>query len=319
MRELGVLRSVSIRDVWPLEPQHFSAWLEENVSMLGRAIGMELEVRKREVGVGAFSLDILAHDLDRDRVVIIENQLSRTDHDHLGKLITYAAGLKAFVIIWISPEFRDEHRAAIEWLNENTDETKEFFAIQIEALQIDESRPAPNFKLISYPNDWQKTTSASAQQGSENPARRAFFIEYFTELGAAARRAGFDRVQVPSGKPSLVIDRLAGGSYIATAFSWESFNLGLYVSRNDARENRRIYEALLGERQQIERELGISLHWDYVEGRLRQQIWTSIKLDRSNAVELERSRQWAIEMARKFKEAFGSRLSSIVATVSGSE
>ena len=130
MKELGTLRVVSVRDVWALEPQHFSTWLAENIEQLGHAIGIELAVRGREVGVGAFSLDMLAHDVDRDRIVIIENQLGRTDHDHLGKLLTYAAGTKAEVIVWIAPEFREEHRAAIDWLNNNTDQSKEFFAIE---------------------------------------------------------------------------------------------------------------------------------------------------------------------------------------------
>jgi hypothetical protein len=308
MLELGELRSVSIREVWPLEPQHFSAWLAENLSLLGRAVGIELELRRREVGVGTFSLDILAHDVYRDRVVIIENQLSRTDHDHLGKLITYAAGLKAFVVIWISPEFREEHRAAVEWLNENTDETKEFFAIQIEALKIDNSRPAANFKLISYPNDWQKTTSASAQQGSDNPARRAFFLEYFTELSAAARQAGFERAQAASGQPDLVLARLSSGSYIATGFSMELLTLGLYIARNDAVQNKRIYEVLSSESAQIEQELGVQLKWDYSEGRVRQQIWTSMAVDRENPLSLDSSRRWAIETAKKFRDAFGPRL-----------
>lgn len=309
MLELGELRSVSIREVWPLEPQHFSTWLAENLAMLGRAIGIELELRNREVGVGQFSLDILAHDMDRDRVVIIENQLSRTDHDHLGKLITYAAGLKAFVVIWISPDFRQEHRAAIEWLNENTDESKEFFAIQIEAVRIDESRPAANFKLISYPNGWQKTTSASVQQGGDNPARRAFFLEYFTELSSAARAAGFNRAQAATPQPDLVLDRLPAGAYIATAFSRELLTTGLYIARNDATENRRIYEALSREASEIDQELGATLKWDYVEGRVRQQVWTSMVVDRGDPVQLERSRAWVIDMARKFKASFAGRLS----------
>ncbi|HEY0381237.1 MAG TPA: hypothetical protein VGC72_03460, partial [Candidatus Elarobacter sp.] len=227
IKELGELRIVSIREVWPLEPQHFSTWLAENINKLGDAIGIALELRRREVGVGAFSLDILAHDIVRDRIVIIENQLSRTDHDHLGKLITYAAGLKAFVVIWISPEFRDEHRAALDWLNESTDETKEFFGIQIEALRIDDSRPAPNFKLLAFPNGWQKSTSASAQQSIDDSVRRALFLQYFSELSSVARQSGFPKAQAATGQPDLVLDRLSAGAYIAVAFSRDLFTAGV--------------------------------------------------------------------------------------------
>lgn len=308
LKELGELRSVNIRDVWALEPQHFSTWLADNLPKLGRAIGIELELRQREVAVGPFSVDILAHDVDRDRVVIIENQLGRTDHDHLGKLITYAAGLKAQVIVWISPEFREEHRAALDWLNENTDETREFFAIQIEALQIDDSRPAANFKVVAFPNDWQKLTNAVAQRGGDASARRAFFLEYFSELSSNARAAGFPRAQTASGQFELVIDRLPAGSYLAAAFSRDTLPFGLYIARNDAAENRRIYEALLADSSQIESEIGINLQWDFIEGRVRQQIWTSIRVDRQDSGQLDSSRKWVLDVAKKFKTTFEPRL-----------
>ena len=260
MKELGKLRVISVRDVWALEPQHFSTWLADNIEQLGRAIGIELEVRGREVGVGAFSLDMLAHDVDRDRIVIIENQLGRTDHDHLGKLLTYAAGTKAEVIVWIAPEFREEHRAAIDWLNNNTDQSKEFFAIEIQALQIDESRPAANFRLLAFPNDWQKIVSASSQRRTDDSGS-AFFLDYYSELSAQARAAGFPRAQAPSGQAELVLDRLPAGAYIAAAFSRSQLTLGLFIARNDAsEEDFRAIESGLGSnrgRNRVSSELGL--------------------------------------------------------------
>ena len=313
MKELGRLRIVNVRDVWALEPQHFSAWLAENIEQLGHAIGIELELRGREVGVGSFSLDMLAHDVDRNRIVIVENQLGKTDHDHLGKLVTYAAGTKADVIVWIAPEFREEHRAAIDWLNNNTDQSKEFFAIEIQALQIDDSRPAANFRLVSFPNDWQKIITASSQRKA-NDSGSAFFLEYYSELSAAARLAGFPRAQAPSGQAELVLDRLAAGAYIAAAFSRTQLTLGLFIARNNALENRRVYEHLrLGEHE-ISAKIGLDLIWDLKEDRIRQQIWTAFQVDRADPEQLLASQRWAIETATRFKAAFEPRLKAILQT-----
>ena len=160
MPEFGALRIVDPREMWPSESADFTPWLAQNIAILAEAIGLELEVRERESPVGDFSLDLLAYDVDRDREVVIENQLTATNHDHLGKLLTYAAGRDAGVIVWIAPEFRDEHRQALDWLNSRTEEDTEFFGVVLEALQIDESRPAPNFRLVAAPNEWRKANVA---------------------------------------------------------------------------------------------------------------------------------------------------------------
>ncbi len=157
--KLGKLESVDPRTVWAVESTDFTPWLstDENIVLLGEAIGMELEVQHQEKSVGPFRADILCkHTLD-DSYVLIENQLEKTDHTHLGQLLTYAAGLNAVTIIWISRNFTDEHRATLDWLNRITEEKINFFGIEIELFKIGDSMPAPRFNLVSKPNNWSKS------------------------------------------------------------------------------------------------------------------------------------------------------------------
>ena len=154
--KLSKIEKVDLREVWETEDKHFTPWLaeDENISQLGEAIGIDLEVESQEKNVGPFRADILARDTSANHYVLIENQLEVTDHKHLGQIMTYAAGLDAFTIIWIAKQFTEEHRAAIDWLNRITDDKINFFGIEIEVLQIGNSEKAPQFKVIAKPNDW---------------------------------------------------------------------------------------------------------------------------------------------------------------------
>ena len=133
VQDLGVIERVDLREVWNSEATDFTPWLANQIAELGESLGMDLEVESQEAAVGSFSLDLLARDVGSNRPVIIENQLELTNHDHLGKLLTYAAGYDAGVIVWIAKEFREEHRQAMDWLNQHSDDNTEFFGVQIEA------------------------------------------------------------------------------------------------------------------------------------------------------------------------------------------
>jgi Domain of unknown function (DUF4268) len=162
--KLGRLEKLDLRTFWKREDTDFTPWLaqEENIRLLSETIGIELEVQSQEENVGPFSADILCKDTINDHYVLIENQLERTDHTHLGQLMTYAAGLDAVTIIWIAQKFTDEHRAALDWLNRITDDTFTFFGIEIELYKIGESTPAPMFNIVAKPNDWTKQVKKSA-------------------------------------------------------------------------------------------------------------------------------------------------------------
>src|SRR5260221_10607446 len=186
---LGKLKKVDLREVWEHEATSFTKWLsqEDNLNHLGDELGIAIKLLKTEAKVGGFNVDILAEEEDSTRKIIIENQLETTDHDHLGKLITYASGTDANVIIWIFREIRDEHRSAIDWLNEHTDEDIDFFAVKMELWQIGDSLPAPKFQIISNPNNWAKVAKTNTEQSKLTPTKLYQFELWnkFKEFGQA--------------------------------------------------------------------------------------------------------------------------------------
>ena len=184
MVALAEIEKVDLRQVWPNEADHFTPWLAKNIAKLGDALGVALEVEEREASVGSFSLDLLARDIENNRTVVIENQLETTDHTHLGQILTYAAGHDAGVVVWIAKRFRDEHRAAIDFLNGRTGEDTDFFCVVVELWKIGDSLPAVNFDLVATPNEWQKTNiKSSRNKGSEgNRLFRVGLIERLQNL-----------------------------------------------------------------------------------------------------------------------------------------
>ena len=158
---LAKIEQVDLREAWPNEARDFTPWLAENIAQLGEALGMEIEVQQTEAPVGGYLLDILAINTVSNRPVIIENQLEITDHNHLGQLLTYAASFDAEAIVWVSRNFREEHRQALDWLNSRTDEDTRFFAVVVELLRIGHSSLAPNFDVVAAPNEWGKKAAVS--------------------------------------------------------------------------------------------------------------------------------------------------------------
>lgn len=154
---LGVLEEIrDLREVWPNEAHDFTPWLAENIGILGKELGVDIDLEETESSVGDFNVDIFATDANSGRRIIIENQLEDTDHDHLGKLITYASGKDAELVVWVVRHAREEHCAAIEWLNSHTDEGIGFVLCEIKVYRIGNSEPAPKFIVIEQPNDWAK-------------------------------------------------------------------------------------------------------------------------------------------------------------------
>ena len=185
--DLGVMTRVeNLRSIWPDEARDFTPWLakEQNLKLLGDAVGIDLVLEEKESSVGAFSADIYVKEEGTNRRIIIENQLEATDHDHLGKLITYASGKSADVVIWVVKKARDEHRQAIEWLNQRTDNSLGFFLLEIELWKIDNSRTAVKFNVVEQPNEWAKSAKGNGAQS----AIQLFQLDFWSSFREAAKQ-----------------------------------------------------------------------------------------------------------------------------------
>src|ERR1700683_4411096 len=189
MEQLGRLERVDLRSIWTSEDRHFTPWLAqpENLESLGEALGIELELEAQEQYVGPFRADLLCKNTaEQDSWVIIENQLEQTDHKHLGQLITYASGLRASTVVWIAEEFCEEHRAALDWLNQMADKSARFFGLQVELWKIGNSPAAPRFNVVCKPNDWETTVRHAAETLTDDEATPSqnLRIKYWTAFRA---------------------------------------------------------------------------------------------------------------------------------------
>ena len=263
--DLGTLKRIPPRNVWPDEARNFTPWLAENIEQLGETIGMELELVGREIAVGDFSADLLATDLGSGDLVVIENEYGKSDHDHLGKNITYATGRDARAVVWLCESFREEHRQALEWLNQRTNEDTLFFAVRIEVLQIDSSSPAVNFRPVVFPNEWQKSGSRMAARAS-SPRQEAYRRFFQGLIDTLREDHQFTNARV--GQPHSWYDFTSGVSGIRYAVSFARgglYRVELYIDVGDDEENAKVFECLHSQKGAIERALGFELEWEPLE------------------------------------------------------
>ncbi len=307
-QKLGTIERVRLRDVWEHEAENFTPWLAKNISLLGSALGIDLEVRAQETAVGIYWLDILAHDRDTDRPVVIENQLGVTDHDHLGKLLTYAAGFNANTMVWVAGEFRDEHREALDLLNQRTDEDTQFFGVEVEVLKIDNSRPSVNFKLVAIPRKWRNPKQRVG--GGRSERYRAFYTELAERMNTSSR--GFvdvpiDRIGTRHFCNLASVGQIA--NYAASLPGGNKAWVELVIRGNDRQG---LFGLLEEEKEDIQANLG-ELLW-----RVEHYGNSAIILERQyngpfDATETkEELQEWMVERLLKFKEVFGPRLAELV-------
>jgi hypothetical protein len=301
-KQLAKLTKIELRDVWPHEALDFTKWLalEENLDALSEEVGIDIKLIDTEVSVGKFSVDILAEEENTGHKVIIENQLEDTDHDHLGKIITYASGHDAKVIIWVVRDAREEHRQAIEWLNSHTDDEIGFFLIKIELYQIDDSSPAPKFEIISKPNEWAKTirTNSTGNDLSNTKLQQLEFWESFKSYVRTKNTS----IRLQTTRPQHWYDVSMGSSeaHVALTVNTREDLVGCEVYIN---KNKDLYSFLVSNKDEIEKELGEPAIW--VDAAKASRIKVSRKVNGVfNEKELESYFAWLYEKTVLFQTVF---------------
>jgi len=259
-KKLGKLEEIDIRELWAHEQYNFSNWLakDENIELLNETVGLTLTDIDKEVYVGSYRCDLVAVDETTGIKIIIENQLEATNHDHLGKIITYASGLDANVVIWIVKEAREEHKSAIEWLNNNMVKEISFFLLEIHAYKIGDSLPAPKFEIIEKPNDFVKST-ISAKDGELSKAE-AERLNFWTE---------FNHVISENGKP-FNIRKASTDNWYNVALGTSEARISISLVNKDGnigvevyiKNNKELYDELYTQKEEIESKLGFPMVWN---------------------------------------------------------
>lgn len=307
--KLGILKRVELRTQWPDEAADFTPWLarEENIARLGEALGLELEVEHTEVAVGPYSADILARDSGSGDPVVIENQLGKTNHDHLGKAITYAAALGASTVVWIAPDFTEEHRKAVDWLNENGSGDVSFFGVRVELWQIDESRPAIRFNVVARPAE--VAAKAVAAATGELTEVRKLQLEWWT----AFRQALVDSKAVPSARaprPQYWYDVPLGraGIHLSNIANTYDNRIGVRVYLRQRQGGEAALAQLQEWKNEIESEVGQPLQWNPNPDNRDKIIALYRDADLVRRDKWPEYLAWMVDMTRRFRQAFGARL-----------
>jgi len=288
MQELGILKKVDLRQAWKHEALDFTKWLakDENIALLSEEIGIDINVIQTEASVGSFNVDILAED-SNVRKIVIENQLENTNYDHLGKIITYASGYNAEIIIWIVKEVRNEHKQAIDWLNEHTDENINFFAIKLELLQIGNSKPAPRFQVECKPNQCAKVMKLPNSSLTE---RKLKLLDFWTALDEYLDNKNSKiKPQKPAAHHWHTISVGTSRAHISLTASAKEHKIGTEFYIPDDKE---LYYYLEQNREKIEGAFGEELSWQELKDKKASRI--SVSKD---------DFEWFEEKSIKFKEA----------------
>ena len=311
-QELGRLEPVvDLRSIWATEDQNFTPWLAqpENLAVLSETLDMKLATEGTEQGVGPFRADILCRDTQDDSLVLIENQLERTDHNHLGQLLTYAAGLQTVTIIWVSATFTDEHRAALDWLNEITEDRFRFFGLEIELWRIGESPAAPKFNVVSRPNNWYRTTQRMASgEIPESALQQQRFWEQLSQH--LEKRAGNVRLAAPPARAWTSYGLRRTGFLLDAILHPRAgqIRVELRLTGPDSKA----HFALLAEmKEAIETEIGAQLEWAEQPNNNVSRIILNRKGDPTDESAWPELAEWTAETLEKFDAAFRERVKDL--------
>ena len=318
MNDFSELTIIPLRKTWAHEAKHFTPWLEENIQKLGDAIGFELEVIERESSVGDFKLDLLAKDIRSSQTVIIENQLEPADHKHLGQLLCYAAGLDAAVVVWISEDVREEYRQVLDWLNQKTYPDIQFFAVVVEIVQIEQSKPALVFRPVVMPNEWQKfQKQITGQLSPRHEKRKAYFQKLIDDL-----REEHDFTGAKKAQPYTYhhfASGITGIRYGAMLRADDKALVYLHINKDVKGGRLDVFDGLVKLKDKVEKIIETPLEWirdseNENEEFSRIAISTVGSIDADES-ELEKVRLWHIKNLLKFKEVFHPEIKQVLETL----
>ncbi|MBR2506608.1 MAG: DUF4268 domain-containing protein [Bacilli bacterium] len=273
--KLGRLKEIDVKKVWMHEQYDFSKWLssEENIKELGNILNLSLVDVETEKFVGTYRCDIICKDELTGKTVLIENQLEKTNHDHLGKIITYASGLDASVVVWVVSSVKEEHASAIEWLNKHTDDDLSFFLIELHAYTIGDSMPAPMFKVIEQPNDFSKKAKSMAKSPELNlsQTKRLEFWNRFNDVLEERGKPFNKRKATTDHWYSVAIGSSECHISIDLVNREHKIRVGLWIS-----DNKELYDYLFTNKQEIEQIANIKLSWDRLDDKKASLVCTYI-------------------------------------------
>ncbi|MBI5820320.1 MAG: DUF4268 domain-containing protein [Verrucomicrobia bacterium] len=310
---LGRMQQVDLRKVWLSESGYFTPWLaqDDNISLLADTLGMDLELEAQEKGVGPYRADIVCKDTTDGTLVLIENQLEKTDHTHLGQLMTYAAGLDAVTIVWIAERFTDEHRAALDWLNEITGENISCFGLEIELWRIGNSPIAPKFNVVCKPNDWIKGKSSGGGGGvvTETKQLQQVYWQALREVLAEQKSSLKPQKAHPQHWLNVSIGRSNFNMAATINTLEERIAVEVYMQGADAKRH---FKQLEADKAKIEKEIGHTLDWR----ELPEKETSRILLMRPNSSIKDsktwpEQHKWLAETLERFNATFRPRIQSL--------
>jgi hypothetical protein len=316
---LGRLERVDLRDIWVSEATSFTPWLArpENMAVLAETLNIDLELEAQERAVGPFRADLLCKDVSTDRWVLIENQLERTDHTHLGQLLTYASGLEAVTIVWIAARFTEEHRSTLDWLNKITDESFRFFGLEVELWRIGSSPAAPKFNLVSKPNEWSHSVAHAARaiDDAELSDTRVMQREYWAALHPVLDLMGGPVSGARKPQPQYWMGYSIGrsGFNLSAVMNRQKQYLRaeLYISGDLAKT---FFGLLKNQKVEVEGALGYPLDWEELPDARDCRIACYLSdVDPADKADWLRQHEWLAKRLNEMHRVFAPRVRALEA------
>ncbi len=309
--DLETLKSVPPREIWKNEAQDFTPWLAANIDLLFEEIGVTAENVKTEERAGRFIVDITAEDSQTEKNIIIENQLGQTNHDHLGKLLTYASSFDASIIVWIVGDITDEHQRAIEWFNDHMDDEISFFLVRIEAYKIGDSKPAPKFNAVVQPNSWSKIIRRSTTSNTEITSTKLAHLRFWEGLKeyASDSKTSFTVSQKPTPRQWYNISIGSREAHLRLSLNSvnDSIQVAIYISKNPA-----LFEHLNSKQSVFNERVKSKIEWLPLQDKEASLISCTYEGDPHEEKRQGEYYMWILETSEQLFQAFNEGNDSFI-------